>query len=376
MAKATGGRGFGLSPEGLAVLGGLLSAASSLSASAITVVPLALVHVDAVAIEGDIAQSAVEFRRVRAGLRGTVGPSVRWVAELDLARGASRFTNLFVTLQPASQPISLAIGQSFPPSSLETASGQNGASFLERAQLHDLFEFGRRFGAVVALEEADVLLTASAFGDNLRGSYPDGSRLVALRAVWAPVIGEGRLHLGGNIKWRAAGDPGILRYAALPATALAGSVLLDSGRVQASGDTNAGVELAGIFGPLNFAGEVQHAWLHDTVPGGLSQVTAGYAEIGWYLTEGDSKAYSIGRFGRTLPVRPLGKGGAGAWQISMRGDWAVAGARQRLLATSLNWTASDAVRLLAQVSRVRYQPGDGSGAKTATIFGLRTQLIY
>jgi len=375
-----------LFPERLIAAAGWLVAASPLAAGAVTAEPTFTAQVDAVSLDGEAAQTATEFRRLRPGLRGRIGPSLTWAAEIDVAEGNLRFTNLQLALAPTESPLTLVVGQVFPPTSLETASTQMSSSFLERAQLHDVFSSGRRLGAVAAWQRGDVLLSAGAFGNDVRGSFPPGSRIFALRGVWAPEAGAGRLHIGGNVKWRDSGSTGTLRYAARQGSALLDTLLLDTGRLPASGDSIAGLELAGVFGRLSFATEVQRAWLHNSQAGGpqpggphvvgLSQVTAGYAEIAWYLTPGDRKAYSIGRFGRTRAQNPLGKGGVGAWQASLRSDWADAGSRQRIVSASLHWTATDNVRLIAQLSRIRFEAAGSADASQATLLGLRTHFIY
>ena len=370
------GRGTGLFLDSRVSAAVLLSLATPGLAGEVTVEPTFTTQVDAVTIDGPGAQSVLDFRRIRPGLRGKIGPSLTWAAELEVVGGPVRFTNFFVALTPKGSPVSVVVGQIFPPTSLETLSTANGSSFLERAQLHDVFAFGRRFGAVVALQKPDILLTVSAFGNDMQGSLPPGSRFLALRGVWAPSVGQGRLHIGANVKWRDAGDRGTIRYGARQGSALLDTLLLDTGRVQASGDTNIGAEIAGVFGRLSFASEIQHASLHDPAANGLADVSAGYAEVGWYLTPDDSKVYELGRFGRTRPAHPVGEGGIGAWQASLRGDWAKAGDRQQILSASLHWTATKHVRMVAQLSQVRHDPAGLAPASRSTLIGLRTQYIY
>src|SRR3546814_8750459 len=58
------------------------------------------------------------------------------------------------------------------------------------------------------------------------------------------------------------------------------------------------------------------------MPVGMADPTffGGYAEVGYFLTSGDTRGYKDGKFDRTKPKNPVGKGGMGSLQFNLRYD--------------------------------------------------------
>lgn len=345
--------------------------------------PSLLGQVDAYSIDGvEPGEQAIEARRMRIGGRVDFGEWVRVQANLDLVGGPVRFGDLLARFKAGDSGFALQVGQQRPNASLETMTSNTSTSFVERAQLQELFSLQRRGGAVLSFERKDWLLTAGIFGNDLRDTLPEATRLLVLRAVHAPEVAGGRLHLGANWRNRTAGDEKSLRYRLRAGTALTDIRLLDSGSIPARGENSVGLEAAGVFGRLHVAGEGQWARVDGAAQGDPQRAWAGYAEAGWLLTPGDSRRYALGAFGSTVPSRPLGKGGPGAWQLNGRVDRAVvwgddSGGRlaQTAVSASLHWIPVRQVKLIGQVSRLTAE-STPDGPRDATFSALRMQVSY
>src|SRR3546814_7450767 len=80
-----------------------------------------------------------------------------------------------------------------------------------------------------------------------------------------------------------------------------------------------GLESAFISGPFHAAAE--GFWQQVDMPVGMVDPTfiGGYAEVGYFLTSGDTRGYKDGRFDRTKPKNPVGAGGMGSLQFNQIG---------------------------------------------------------
>ncbi len=76
-----------------------------------------------------------------------------------------------------------------------------------------------------------------------------------------------------------------------------------------------------IHGPFHATGEWH--WQQVRCPALATNpgFTGGYAEIGYFLTQGDTRGYRGGVFDRTRPAHALGAGGIGAVQLNLRYDY-------------------------------------------------------
>jgi phosphate-selective porin OprO/OprP len=217
------------------------------------------------------------------------------------------------------------------------------------------------------------------------------------------MLGTTRLHLGANFQHRVQQrDSQNVQYRARPFTQITDQRFVDTGTIAADGDDIAGIELGLIQGPLHFAAEAQQAWVRGYRPGqafganngvagapfysGDPRFTAGYAEVGYFLT-GESRGYKSGRWDRAKVLHPVGKGGWGALQANLRADYLnlrsrvggttlaapdyVNGGRQLGYEASLIWNPIDYIRFQAQYAHGSYE----GGPRAATIVPASTDPV-
>jgi phosphate-selective porin OprO/OprP len=342
---------------------------------------------------------ASEVRRARIGAEGTIPGGFGYKIEVDFANNEVEITDAFLSYK-ASKALGLTLGQHNNFQSIEELTSSRFLSFLERAAFTDAFNFERRIGLSATWAKGDVIAQAGVFTDNIEdladaqdtvglGDENDAASLDG-RLVYAPKVGNTQLHLGASAHWRDNGDTAAFgpatRYRQRPFVHTSNTRFLATPGLRVGTETNYGIEAALIRGPLHAVAEAH--WLKaDTLTPGLNPTFfGGYAEIGWFLT-GESRGYKGGRWDRTKVRRPVGDGGAGAFQINLRYDYldltdgGIAGGRQRGYEASLVWIARDHVRFLLNYGHLRY--GDSAIAAAGgdrdygiDVFGARAQVDF
>ncbi len=295
-------------------------------------------------------------RRIRLGAEGTMPGGFGYKVEADFASGGVIFGDAYLSYARENSPVTVRIGNFETLNGLEQISSSNNNSFMERAAFNDAFLNSRRLGAAVAWnsKNKDVRVEGGLFtAHSIDSSFDNDGWIGAARLVYAPKALGGQLHFGvgyqhrdfaanaGGVASTGANTPStnqLARYRARPNSQLTDVRFVDTGSFAAKSDQIIGVELAGIFDSLYFAGEAQ--WLKsnaysagdivtglDSFAGGNLAVTPTadpgffgvYGEVGYFLT-GESRAYKHGEgiWGRTKVKKPLGGGGSGAFQIAGR----------------------------------------------------------
>jgi phosphate-selective porin OprO/OprP len=295
-------------------------------------------------------------RRVRLGAEGTMPGGFGYKVEADFANSNVGFGDVLISYTPASKAWQARIGNFETLNGLEQISSSNNITFLERSQINEAFLNSRRLGAAFALTGSDERFRVEAglfAAHGIDASFDNDGWIAAGRAVFAPKVGDSRLHLALNYQHRefqsnnnsvasvSVGAPStnqLARYRARPFLQTTDIRFVDTGPFAARGDDILGLELAGIFGSLHFTGEAQ--WLRarsyrpgDTADGRDSFVEdvaitplrdpsffGAYGEVGWFIT-GETRGYKDNVWSRTKVLNPVGKGGAGAWQIAARIDY-------------------------------------------------------
>ena len=330
-----------------------------------------------------------EIRRAYLGFDGKMPGGLGYRAEIDVASSNVEITDLYLTYQ-ASKSLGLTVGQHKPFWGLEELTSDLFTSFTERAATNTAFGYERRLGASASFTQGDVLLQGGVFTDNVADLNDDGNNSYSLdgRAVFMPKLAGGQLHLGGSIHYRELNDAGSsVRYRARPFIHTPDIRFVDTGNLPADSETGYGVEAAFIRGPFHATGEAH--WQRVNTPGALPDPTffGGYAEIGMFLTKGDTRGYKGGNFDRTRPKNPIDKGGFGAVQVNIRydrldlEDSGVLGGTQDIYGLGLIWTLTDYVRMMANYGHVKY--GDAaiataSGDRDYSVdaFGVRAQIDF
>jgi phosphate-selective porin OprO/OprP len=330
-----------------------------------------------------------ELRRAYIGFDGKMPGGFGYRAEIDVAASAVEVTDLYLTYQ-ASKDVGLTVGQHKPFWGLEELTSDLFTSFTERAAMNTAFGFERRLGASASYAKGPVLLQAGAFTDNVADLNNDENNSVSLdgRAVFAPKVGNGQLHLGGSVHWHDLNDSAAsLRYRVRPFIHTPDVRFIDTGNIGATSEMGYGLEAAFIQGPFHATGEAH--WQRVNRPGALADPTffGGYAEVGMFLTGGDTRGYKGGAFDRVKPKHPVGQGGAGALQINLRYDYldlidaGIIGGKQDGYDLGLVWNPTDYLRFLMSYGHVVYSDAaiaaaNGDRNYSVDAFGMRAQVDF
>lgn len=269
---------------------------------------------------------------------------------------------------------------------MEELTSSRFTSFIERAAFTDAFGFSRRLGIAADYGSGDVLLQMGVFHDNLADL--DGSNRVSVdgRAVYFPKIGEMQLHFGGSLHYADLGEGSLLRYRQRPLVHFTDERPVNTDRFDGDSEFGAGLEFAAIRGPLHFAAEGYRQQVGGTIGQDDAVFHGGYLEAGLFLTPGDSRGYSGGRFNRTRPARPVGEGGFGAVQLNVRYDYLdlvddlIIGGTQNGYLASLIWTTTDYSRLQVTYGRLEYDRAQelptGERDYSADVIGVRAEFDF
>jgi phosphate-selective porin OprO and OprP len=295
-------------------------------------------------------------RRVTLGAEGTMPGGFGYKVEADFANSNIGFEDVLLSYTPASKAWTARLGNFETLNGLEQIGGSLNTTFIERAQISDAFLNTRRLGAAFALTGKDdrYRIEAGAFAaHSIDASFDNDGWIGAARAVYAPELGGGRLHLGVNYQHRefqsndnavasvsnnAPSTNQLGRYRARPFLQTTDVRFVDTGSFAAKGDDIVGIEAAGIFKRFYVTGEAQWNRVRTYRPGafasgnnafpGDSAITplsnptffGVYGEVGYFIT-GETRGYSGNTWSRTKVLNPINKGGSGALQIAGRFDY-------------------------------------------------------
>ena len=340
-----------------------------------------------------------EVRRARIGVEGSIPGGFGYKFEVDFADNEVEITDAFLSYK-ASKALGITIGQHNNFQSLEELTSSRFLSFMERAAFTDAFAFERRVGLSGTWTKGDLMAQAGIFTDNIEDlsnaqdaiGLGDENDAVSVdgRLVYAPKPGGTQLHFGGSVHSRDAGDTAATgpatRYRQRPFVHTTSTRFLATPALRVERETNYGLEAALIDGPLHATGEVHWLEANTLTPGLSPTFFGGYAEVGYYLT-GETRGYKGGRWDRTKVLRPVGKGGLGAFQLNLRYDHlelnggGILGGRQQGYQASLIWIPQDNVRFLLNYGHLRYEDAaiaaaGGDRDYGIDVFGARAQVDF
>lgn len=335
---------------------------------------------------------STEARRIRLGGEGNLGAGFGYKLELELSDNSVDLVDTFVTYEK--ENLLLTVGNQNQFQSLDEVIGDTSGSVMERAAFTDAFNFERRLGLSAQYQRGAWLAQAGLFADDIQalsnqsdgpaGGDENNSYSIDGRVVFAPKLGTTQIHIGASGHWRRLGrvtDNGV-RYRQRPYLHSSNSRIIATPLLTVAEEFHYGVELAGVRGPWHFAGEAH--WLTASRPGLPDpNFFGGYAEVGYYLTEGDSRSYADGMFGRSDPHRPLGDGGIGSIQVTARydmlglNDGVIVGGRQDAIIGSLIWTPITYLRFNLNYAYLAYSrlPG-GTDDFGLHVGGMRVELDF
>ncbi|MDZ4306636.1 OprO/OprP family phosphate-selective porin [Allopontixanthobacter sp.] len=327
-----------------------------------------------------------EVRRARFGVQGDIPGGFNYKMELEFTGGEVEITDAILGYDAGDT--TLTVGQHNNFQGLEELTSSRFTSFMERAAFTDAFDFQRRVGLSASYGKGNLLFQGGVFTDNIDNLDASNNSWGAdARAVVAPKLGDLQLHAGASVHYRDLNDAQAdVRYRQRPQVHFTDTRFVNTGNIGADSELGYGLELAAIKGPLHVTGET--FWQQVDRPGALADPTffGGYAEVGYFLTPGDSRGYKGNKFDRVKPKNPVGKGGFGAVQVNARydhldlSDAAIIGGTQDSYGLSVIWTPTDYTRFMLNYWRNQYRDA-AIAAGTSTdysvdSFGVRAQVDF
>jgi len=325
-----------------------------------------------------------EVRRARLGVEGDIPGGFGYKFELDFAGNSTEITDAILTYEDGG--VKVSVGQHNNFQGLEELTSSRFISQMERAAFTDAFGFERRVGASVQYGGGDVLVQAGLFTDNIddlsnKNWSADG------RVVVMPKAGNTQLHFGGSLHYTDLESGERVTYRQRPFVHFTGERFINTGSIDASSELGFGIEGAAISGPFHAAAE--GFWQKTNRIGAMPDPTffGGYAEVGYFLTGGDTRGYKGGTFDRVKPANPVGEGGMGAVQVNLRYDYldlndaGIIGGQQNGFGISLIWTPTDYTRFMMNYGKMSYDDAvhptaSGDTDYSVDAFGLRAQVDF
>lgn len=325
-----------------------------------------------------------EVRRARLGASGDMPGGFGYKFEVDFAGNEISVADAILSYENG--PIEIAIGQHNNFQSLEELTSSLHTTFIERAAFTDAFGFERRLGASITYARGDFLAQAGVFTDNLEDT-DSKNRGADARIVFMPKAGDTQLHFGGSFHYNDLDDPAAqLRYRQRPLVHFTSQRFIDTRSMGADSETGYGLEAAAIAGRFHAAAEGY--WQSVDMPGVADDPTffGGYVEAGVFLTD-DTRGYKGGKFDRTKPSSPVGEGGIGSVQFTLRydhldlNDLGIVGGRQAGYFAALVWKPTDYTALMLNYGRLQYTDAilptaSGDTSYGVDAIGMRAQIDF
>ncbi len=325
-----------------------------------------------------------EVRRARLGASGDMPGGFGYKFEVDFAGNDISVADAILSYENG--PIEIAIGQHNNFQSLEELTSSLHTTFIERAAFTDAFGFERRLGASITYARGDVLAQAGVFTDNLEDT-DSKNRGADARIVFMPKAGDTQLHFGGSFHYNDLDDPAAqLRYRQRPLVHFTSQRFIDTRSMGADSETGYGLEAAAIAGRFHAAAEGY--WQSVDMPGVTDDPSffGGYVEAGVFLTD-DTRGYKGGKFDRTKPSSPVGEGGIGSVQFTLRydhldlNDAGIVGGRQAGYFAALVWKPTDYTALMLNYGRLQYTDAilptaGGDTSYGVDAIGMRAQIDF
>ncbi|MCP1471533.1 phosphate-selective porin OprO/OprP [Sphingobium sp. OAS761] len=335
-----------------------------------------------------------ELRRLRLGGEGQLGGGFGYKLELELSDNSVDLVDTYITYEKGKWLVTLGNQNAFQ--SLDELISDTAGSVMERAAFTDAFGFERRLGLSAQYRSGILLAQAGIFSDSAdslmnssdgaNGGDENNSYGVDGRIVLAPKMGKTQLHFGLSGHWRDFQRLSSVaqRYRQRPFIHTVNSRFLATPGVAGDGESHYGAEFAGVRGPLWWAGEAH--WLRVSRPGvGDPTFFGGYGEVGYVLT-GETRSYKNGIFGTVKPDRPVGSGGWGALQATLRYDYLdlndkdIVGGTQKGVIAALVWTPIDYLRFNVNYAHMDYTDAailaGGKSDYGVDVIGWRAELDF
>jgi len=331
---------------------------------------------------GDELENGFEFRRARLFFSGTLYERVEFKANYDFAGQDADFKDVWIALKGSHATVKFGHFKEY--FSLEELTSSKYLAFAERSLPVLAFVPSRNSGIGVYGNRGDKIdwgIGAFYESDDSGISADEDNINVTGRVGFRPIYeDEGRrmLHVGVSASQKDLGAGGTFRFRARPEQHLT-TRFVNTDRFEADSALLLGIELAGVQDRLWYSAEYISADV-DSPLGGDPNFTGGYAQVGYYLTEGDHRRFKTkaGVFDRTKPNSPwLKDGGMGAWEIALRystldlNDGNITGGEEDNITAALNWYPNPATRMM-----LNYVLADVEGLGDANLIIMRWQVDF
>ncbi|MGE4410577.1 MAG: porin [Sphingobium sp.] len=333
---------------------------------------------------------ATEVRRLRLGGEGTLPGNFGYKLEVELSDNKVDLVDSYISWK--SDRFTVRLGNQNQFQSLDELIGDTTGTVMERAAFTDAFNFERRLGIAAEWQKGPFIVQTGLFADDVNAhSATNGdennSYGVDGRIVFAPKIGNTQLHFGASGHWRdlnSIASAGV-RYRQRPFSHATDTRFMDTGTFVANSETHYGLEFAAVRGRWHAAAETH--WLTaDRIGGANPTFFGGYAEVGYYLTAGDTRVYKNGVFDRSPPKNPVDKGGIGSVQLTLRYDYLdlsdqdIRGGTQKGYIGGLVWSPINYLRFNLNYAHLDYRDvplyAGNSNDYGVDVVGLRAEFDY
>lgn len=269
------------------------------------------------------------------------------------------------------------------PFMLQEQTSSKYITFTERALL-DAFSAGRSLGLMASTAHQHWTASAGLFADSVSTTLvgKDESWGVAGRLTYAPVNENNKvIHFGFSGNYRDLGDVDALRFKQQAETHITGNNFVDTGTIDyVENVLKLGFEIATVFGPFSAQSEFIHTRV-ERYSGRDLDFDGWYVEASYFLT-GESRHYKKGKFGSVSPVKSVGYGGVGAWQLATRfstldlNDADINGGEADSVTIGLNWFPVSTLRFSGNYVKVLDVDGGEHSGDEPSLFQVRGQWAF
>ena len=366
---------------------------------------------------------AVNFRRARVRLEGTLYDNIDFLSEYDFInqrddRGNFVGSGIFdAYLEVTRVPLlgRVRAGHFREPFSYEALTSGNDLMFLERSLLQDAFVPFRNMGVMVwngLLEDRLTWWVGGFFANasNINATQAqDGGYAGTARVGWCPYYeDEGRRawHLGAAYSYRktvadALGRLDFTSFSARPECRVVAPVFASTGLIATPRYQVLGLETALVWGRFQIQSEYMAAVVDDALwpyvggsPRGQAFFHGVYVQGSCFLT-GESRAYNL-QEKRPSRLRPLenflvvgdedslcpSRCGWGAWEVALRyshldlNDAGIRGGVLDDVTVGLNWYLNPNTKVQWNYILVWREAANPLSSGTAQIFAMRWAIDF
>lgn len=326
-----------------------------------------------------------EIRRARLAWTGRLYRDWGFQLDYDFADGG-KIRDSFLSYL-GFEDTRLRVGLMEIPFQLQYRTSSSHSQLIERSLL-GAFGGDRYLGVMADIKKQHWTAAAGLFGDTATRQNPihDEGWGLGARLTLAPVNSDGRLlHVGLAAMHRGIDRDGDARrtinFSEQPEARVSGRPLVDTGDLSdVNSFTRLGTEAAFIRDRLSAQAEYVHTTVARSGRGDLG-FDGWHVQAGYFLTD-DTRVYERGEFGAVTPTRPVGQGGVGAWELTLRystldlNDREVRGGELDLFNIGVNWFPVPMLRFSANYIDVFDVKGGPHHGRTPRVVLVRSQWAF